>query len=132
MYVYIVDVCTLQEKAAKALRGLKQFKEEIASEQQQNFGHYSVKGKRPRFGGPPAKRKSSTVTWTHHFVCLADRFKAKPPMAQWERQALLEAGLGERKISFPDIDCSSEEFRDRILKEFPKLKEGGGFEFIQK
>ena len=125
------DVCTLQERAAKALRALKRFKDEVANEQQHNFSPYSVKGKRPRFGGAPVKRKPSTVSWTHQFVCLADRFKAKPPMASWERQALLEARLGERKISFRNIDCNSEEFRDRLLREFPKLKEGGGFEFMR-
>ena len=44
---------------------------------------------------------------------------------------LLEAGLGERKITIPDIDISSEEFRDLLFEEFPKLKEGGGFMFAK-
>ena len=46
-------------------------------------------------------------------------------------QVLLEAGLGEKKISFPDIDCNAEAFRDKLLEEFPKLKGGGGFELMR-
>lgn len=52
-------------------------------------------------------------------------------MAAWERQALLEAGLGEKKISIGNIDCNAEEFREKLLEEFPKLKEGGGFELLR-
>jgi hypothetical protein len=47
------DVANLQEKAARALKSLKSFKEEIAREHRQNFATYaysSDKGKRPRFG----------------------------------------------------------------------------------
>ena len=84
------DVSTLQEKAAKALRSLKSFKEDISCEQQRNFGsyEYSCKGKRPQFhGGAPATKrvKSTKTSWTHQFVCLADHCKMKPPAAAWER-----------------------------------------------
>ena len=51
-------------------------------------------------------------------------------MAAWEPQALLEAGLGEKRISFANIDCNAEEFCEKILDKFPKLKEGGRFELL--
>ena len=39
--------------------------------------------------------------------------------------------MGEKKITIPDIDISSNDFHDFILEEFPKLKEGGGFMFAK-
>jgi hypothetical protein len=130
------DVANLQEKAARALKSLKSFKEEIAREHRQNFATYaysSDKGKRPRFGkAPAAKRYKHTNTpWTHHFVCLASCDKCKPPTSGWEREMLIEAGLGEKKIYFSNIDCSAEEYRDKLIDAFPKLREAGGFEMMR-
>ena len=112
---------------------MKRFEENISSEQQRNFAPYSIKGKRPQFGGLPVSKrgKFSTTPWTHPFVCLSDRFKRKPPKAAWERQALHEAGLGEKKILFTNVDCNAEDYREKLLEEFPKLKDGGGFELLR-
>ena len=44
---------------------------------------------------------------------------------------LLEAGLGERKISFPDMDCGPEEYCQKLYQTFPKLREAGGFEMMR-
>lgn len=44
---------------------------------------------------------------------------------------MLKAGLGEKKVSFANIDCNAEEFREKLLEEFPKLKEGGGFDLLR-
>ena len=35
---------------------------------------------------------------------------------------MIEAGLGKRKVGIPDIDCSAQEFKDELIKVFPKLK----------
>ena len=51
--------------------------------------------------------------------------------AAWERQALHEAGLGEKKILFTNVDCNAEDYREKLLEEFPKLKDGGGFELLR-
>ena len=41
------------------------------------------------------------------------------------------AGLGEKKIFVPDVECSAKEFNDIIIKAFPKLENAGGFEFLK-
>ncbi|KAI7789827.1 uncharacterized protein LOC130549524 [Triplophysa rosa] len=41
------------------------------------------------------------------------------------------SGLGEKRIVFPDKYCTSDDFKSVLLKEFPKLKEGGGFELLR-
>ena len=44
---------------------------------------------------------------------------------------LVEASLGEKKITFTDIDCNGEEYRKKITESFPKLLEGGGYELLR-
>ena len=61
------------------------------------------------------------MLWTDQFVCLADHFKNE---AIYGFQALLEAGLDI-------VDCSAKEFHEKLFDEFPKLKAGGGFEFMR-
>ena len=60
-------------------------------------------------------------------ICL---FKSLPT-ADAEKDALLEAGLGEKKIVVEDVDCSGEEFCELLHVAFPKLKESGGFIFAK-
>ena len=54
----------------------------------------------------------------------------KVPSTGFEREVLLDAGLGE-KIRFPDMDCSAEEYREQVLEAFPKLTEAGGYEMMR-
>ncbi len=42
------------------------------------------------------------------------------------KETLVEAGLGEKKIMVPDIDCGAAEFRELLL-----TKDGGGFELLR-
>lgn len=44
---------------------------------------------------------------------------------------LLEAGLGEKKVSFANIDCAPEEYCEKLFLTFPKLREAGGFEMMR-
>ncbi len=44
---------------------------------------------------------------------------------------LIEAGLGEKRITFQNVDCSTEEYRQQLLDEFPKLLDAGGFEMMR-
>ena len=41
------------------------------------------------------------------------------------------AGLGEKKITITDVDCSAQELREHITMAFPKLSAGGGFEYLK-
>lgn len=121
----------LQKKAANALRALKSFKQDVKSEHKKNFSPYpffSKKGKRPKFSGTPVSKRSKART--HQFVCLADCNGMKVPSTGFEREVLLDAGLGEKKITIPYMDCSAEEYRDQVLEAFPKLTEAGGYEIM--
>ena len=130
-----IDVLTLQERASRALKSLKSFKKEVNQEHRYNFGAYVTttgrKGKCPLFERQPAVKRSKQASWTHNFVCLANSNQTKPPTAGWEHELLLKAGLGEKKISFSNIDSSPEEYRDKLCSVFPKLMEAGGFEFMR-
>ena len=41
--------------------------------------------------------------------------------------ALLEAGLGDKTVHIPNLACSREDFRQKIIESFPKLDGCGGF-----
>ena len=52
------------------------------------------------------------------------------PTKSIEKFLLNEAGLGIKEVSFP-IDATHAEFKEIIYKAFPRLQEGGGFEFLK-
>ena len=71
------------------------------------------------------------LTWTHRFVCLPKTSHNRVPSTVAERNEIIQAGLWEKKLTIPDIDCGAKEFNDIILEAFPKLHEGGGFELLK-
>ena len=78
-----------------------------------------------------SKKKMKTVSWTPTFYCLPFCEQEAIPTTAHEKGLLALAGLGEKKVTFDDIDCSPEVFKDILLQTFPKLKEGGGFELCK-
>ena len=70
-------------------------------------------------------------SWTHKFFCLSETGDNKVPSTSLHKNDLILAGLGEKNITIDDIDCTPEEFKDAIMLEFPKLREGGGFELLK-
>lgn len=87
------------------------------------------------------KRKNSAVphnfnkmskhsSWTHKFVCLASTSQERVPSSA-NKEDLLLAGLGEKKVVIPDVDCTIQDFHDVLLEAFPKLKDAGGFELLR-
>lgn len=95
-------------------------KEEIGQEQKFNFAPYNAGKKRKLFSvGSGKKKQKASTCWTHAFYCLAKSDQSK---TMWEREALLEGGLGEQKITFTDMECSADEI---LVDHFPKLSEGG-------
>ncbi len=79
----------------------------------------------PQFKKGPKNKKRST--WTHKFVCLAKKDQHTIPTTAWEKDILITAGLGERKVTFDDVDCSADEFKQEIINAFPKLSDAGGY-----
>ena len=44
---------------------------------------------------------------------------------------MVSAGLGEKKVFIPNINCSWDEFKDALVSGFPKLGNSGGFELLR-
>lgn len=120
---------TLGQSCNRAVNSLRSIRErlrrrcqwtDVAAEQKSNFAPYSRKSK-------PIKQQS----WAVKVVCLSNISACKVPCTVGERETLVAAGLGERKVLIPDIDCSWEEFKSTLISAFPKLKEGGGFDILR-
>ncbi|KAJ8348571.1 hypothetical protein SKAU_G00271600 [Synaphobranchus kaupii] len=55
-----------------------------------------------------------------------------PTVSQkWKLGKLTSASLGMKRIHFPDKAGTAQEFVAHLLKHFPKLEEGGGFELLR-
>ena len=67
-------------------------------------------------------------TWTHRFVCLAQKDQIFAP-SQEQKESLRVAGLGEKKIILNKGLCASDVMSE-VIKEYPKPAEGGGFELL--
>ena len=44
---------------------------------------------------------------------------------------LVEAGLGEKKVTFQDINCTQKQFQEALTSAFLKLSGCGGFELLR-
>ena len=81
----------------------------------------------------PSKKgkKREHTPWTHKFVCLATHNQTSIPTTAIEKDVLISAGLGEKKIVFDNVECVAEEFRKILFDTFPKLKDGGGYQLCK-
>ena len=77
------------------------------------------------------RSKSQKHVWRHKFCCLAYTDQDKSPTFEAEKEELYQAGLGEKEISFEDVDVSQEEFHEIIQSNFPRLRDSGGFRFLK-
>ena len=65
-------------------------------------------------------------------ICLSSLLQSeKIPTTESKRDELFEAGLGRKDIEFSSLDLDPKEFRDLILETFPKLRDGGGYQFYR-
>jgi hypothetical protein len=53
------------------------------------------------------------------------------PTTKSEKLLLEEAGLGEKVVTIPDVDCTPEAFHQLLRGTFPKLQSGGGHELLR-
>ena len=119
----------LTASCSRALDTMRSFRSHIGSssdvsaEQKTNFAPY----RRPKKSIVGTKGQS----WTMKVVCLASRDGTRVPCSIAEREALVQAGLGEKKLVIPDINCSGQEFRDLLISAFPKLDGCGGFDLLR-
>ncbi len=76
-------------------------------------------------------KKAKKSAWKHRFVCLSRWDQQKIPTTDIEKDDLLEAGLGKKFIEFSSVDMNGEQFRDLLFSEYPKLRQGGGFQMCR-
>ena len=73
------------------------------------------------------KRSRHQIAWKHTFVCLAYRDQNRIPTTELEKDELYEAGLGTKDIEFSSVNMNAEEFRDVLMRSYPKLRKAGVF-----
>lgn len=97
----------------------------IATEHKELFGYR--KGSRSS-----SEKKQRPSPWTKQFYCLAYCDQMHVPVTDEELDELFYAGLGVKKITFPDMNTlTNTHFRKVISDNFSKLRHSGGFEFLR-
>ena len=74
---------------------------------------------KPSLRYSPYQRYKPKVSWTHIFICLADSDQRSLPSRE-EKRVLKAAGLGEKKIVFPDKNGSFEHVKKTLEDYFEK------------
>ena len=67
--------------------------------------------------------------WTHKFCCLAEKDACRIPSVE-DKLKLRAAGLGEREITL-DRGWSASLLHEKLSETYPKLRDGGGYEFLR-
>ena len=81
--------------------------------------------------GTSKKKSKRKPGWRHKFVCLARTGQNRIPLSESEKDKLFSAGLGEKELEFPKLDTTADEFRDILYEGFPRLRDGGGYQFLK-
>lgn len=69
-------------------------------------------------------------SWSHRFICLSSNIATR--WSNPDRSSLDIAGLGKSIIEIENFETwSSSAFATRLYEHYPKLKSGGGFEFMR-
>ena len=64
-------------------------------------------------------------------MCLARKGQSRIPLTEAEKDTLFSAGLGEKELEFPILDATADEFWEILYEAFPRLKHGGGYQFLK-
>ena len=80
---------------------------------------------KPTLRYSPYQRYKPKASWTHTFLCLADKDQKSVP-SQDEKRVLKAAGLGEKKIVFPDKNGSFDHVKKTLEGYFDELKDVNG------
>ena len=75
----------------------------------------------------PLKKRNKIALWKHNFICLANTYDGLVP-SNIAKVNLIRVGLGLKENFSLNGDCSN--FHEEILNAFPKLRDGGGYEFL--
>jgi len=62
---------------------------------------------------------------------LSETDDERVPSTSLRKNELVLAGLGERNVTITDVNCTPKDFQEALLTEFPRLRQGGGFELLR-
>ena len=77
------------------------------------------------------KRPNKGIVWRHKFFCLAYKDQTRSPTTEADKEEFFRAGLGEKELTFNDVNMNQQDFHHLILEAFPRLKKAGGFRFLK-
>lgn len=129
---FIISSTDVMKSADRALDALKRMRagmkaNNALSRKQAREEVSRVFNKRARID----RGNENKPAWLHKFVCLAYMDQDRMPMTDYDKEELYQAGLGEKEIAFESLKMSQQQFKDLLLKEFPRLKDGGGFQLLK-
>ena len=129
---YSGNLSSVREQCGTALGALQRARVNLATGRR-GFGQLMLGrqgGNKRSFGAVELTSKHNRACcWTHNFYCLSRCNQTVIPSSNRERDLLLEAGLGEKKVTVPNLDVGRDEFRLILHEAFPKLSEAGDFMF---
>lgn len=122
----IGDRIRLREKLKEAVKGQNETQEDSTDKVATHREVLSLFRPRARTSARGRKR---VRTWTGNFFCFSDKEIQKVPSST-DKEILQKNGLGNRKIQLMETS-TSEEVMQKLIEEFPKLIEAGGFELLR-
>ena len=93
------------------------------------FNPMSVGVKRSQMQHMQRTKKKKIAVWEKEFICLATVGQTHAP-TPIEKAELYRAGLGMKLLMLLQY-ADAWEFHEEILKKFPKLADGGGYELLR-
>ena len=102
-HVYNIELMTRADSVLERIRKLRDFnraestRARIGGKKRQSL--IKAEGEfKQLFPSSKKKGKRSTSTWSHKFVCLANHLQSSIPTTSREKDLLVSAGLGEKRV----------------------------------
>ena len=64
-------------------------------------------------------------------MCVLSEMNTEVTPNKEELEKLRQAGLGRRKIVFPNKNAGFKAFSEVLMEKYPKLRDGGGFQLLR-
>ena len=126
-----VSMTNQPNRNTRETRARDEFRQLFASYNSQNAStSRSVSSRRTASSSRanPTKKRKTVKNISIHFFCLANTTQQLVPNNE-EKQQLLVAGLGEKKITLSG-EAAASDVMVELKVSFPKLSESGGYEFM--
>ena len=107
------------------------FRNTFPSMAARNIKHKDMRQMTPSFTNPQANSQFVVPfpvkdTWTHDFCCIPYTHQETTPSVN-QLESLRNSGLAKKKITFKKKESTHDEVCEELVKQFPQLKNAGGF-----